>query len=184
MLRVAYDYFGRDKTPEEMALTLAVYQQMLADIPFEQLQAAARQHIASAKFFPAIAELRTAALALAQEPVLERTALEAWGRVKRAFSDGSFYPYADRIAAPDFSDDPILVSVVNDLGGLLVLFNSPNETADRARFVEAYAARQERARADGKLLPQVRALRDRLAGERQAAVAGLFKQVTDRLEAK
>jgi hypothetical protein len=173
MLRASYPSFAREQGPEEMANTLSVYEQMLADMPFEILKTAAIKHAASSKFFPTMAELRQAAATVTQEPV--PTALEAWGRITDCFNSSKYYRYEDHSVTPEFPDDPILEAVLHDLGGYWYLAQeTTNIVADRKQFIDAYNQRQERAAGERNLLPQVREARERIQTEQRERIAGLL----------
>lgn len=159
MLIAAYPYYAKEQQPEQLRLTLKLYQRMLADVDMQVLQAATLQHIASNKFFPAIAELRgmCGTVAVPQLP----TAMEGWGEVIDALADVRYYRYADGFhALPQFS--PITQKVV-DAMGFHTLSASEDGTADRARFLQAYEVMARRMADNQALLPEVRAVQARIA---------------------
>jgi hypothetical protein len=61
VLRRAYAYTASRQDDDEMAQTIRLYEECLADIDVETLQAAAVRCIQQSKWFPTIAELRAAA---------------------------------------------------------------------------------------------------------------------------
>jgi hypothetical protein len=152
----AYPYFEKERNKRDLAETFEVYASVLSDIPAELLRAAALQHIASSKFFPAVSELRDVALSLSR--TAERTAMEAWGEVMHWMSRGDLkmLPGGNGYESPRFSD-PLTQRVVNAMGWNQ-LCQSENLMADRAHFLKAYDAYKARERQDAQLLPQVRSL--------------------------
>jgi hypothetical protein len=153
LLDVAYAYFGREKSPEQIKQTLHLYAQLLSDIPIDQLKQAALRHIGTSKFFPTIAELREATATLAL-PV-QQTALEAWGEVMAALSDARYYVYTDHCEVPVFAN-PITNRLVASMGWRNICA-SDNVIADRARFVQAYEVLAERERNEAALPVQLQA---------------------------
>lgn len=170
MLCAAYPTFARDSAPDALQQTLHVYQQILADVPADVLEATALQHIASSKFFPTVAELRTIAVTLAapQFP----TPMEAWGEVVRARGRWCRYDSNGNPPSPEYSH-AIIARIVRDMGGMIYLQDSENETADRARFLEAYQTLVRREQEDAMLLPVVRDLAARLTAGRNGGQKSL-----------
>ena len=153
LLDVAYAYFGREKSAEQVKQTLRLYAQMLGDIPLDLLKQAVLRHINTSKYFPTVAELREAVGTLAQ-PV-QQTALEAWGEVMAAMSDTRYYVYTDHCTVPEFAN-PITNKLVASMGWR-ILSQSENNIADRARFTQAYEQLVERERRESPLPDQLRA---------------------------
>ena len=168
-----YPYFSKERTPADLKETLKLYQELLADIPGELLVIAARQHMASSKFFPTPTELRDPLHSLLGPR--HETALEAWGSIHKAAAkprnyydvDGNFY------GEPTF-DNPITQRLVDAMGGIDTISKSDNPTADRARFIEAYNDLVLRESDEVRLLPETRQLRTRLQSQ---IVAPLVKQL-------
>lgn len=148
---------------------LALWQQLLADIPGEVLKAAALQHMAQSQWFPAVAELRQAAGAIAAPA--QSTAIEAWGEVVAAMASTRYYRYADGFhELPQFAD-PVTQKVVDALGwGNLCA--SEDSTADRARFLQGYEAVAKRLHTERATLPIVRDLTARLSAGRSLQLGG------------
>jgi hypothetical protein len=168
VLVMAYPNWVKDLGPGQLEGTFQVYEHLLADIPAPVLEAAVKQHIAANKWFPAISELRTLALALTAQP--HGTAMEAWGKVVDAFTRGDLKPNGDGYLQPEW-DDPVCAKVVNAIGWY-ELCHSTNQEADRAHFMRAYDTLVQREQADQLLLPQVRELAARLAAERPKELTG------------
>ncbi len=128
------------------AATIAAYVEDLADIPPELLRLAARKHAADHNWFPSLHELRQAATALAGPPV--RSGLQAWNEVKRAVYVHGY------LRRPVF-EDPIIAELVAGWGWENICL-SEDETADRARFIQAYEQMAARALEQARQAPDVR----------------------------
>lgn len=106
--------------------TFELYERILLKFDHDAAREAIETHIATAKFFPTIAELLDAIA-----PAGGGVALEQWGHLCRAISDvGSYQP------APRFRD-PVTAHCVATMGWK-ELCRSVNDVADRARFCELY----------------------------------------------
>ncbi len=126
--------------------TLAVYAGALADIPDEALKQAVAAHLSLNIHFPRIAELRNLALAGEYpDPV------EAWGEVVQQIRRVGSY------GQPSFSN-PLIHRVVEQLGWVL-LCQSDNLIADRARFLQAYETLLRREKERNVAFSPVEALR-------------------------
>jgi hypothetical protein len=115
--------------PEAQILpnTVPVYSAALADIPDDDLARAVAEHIAHARKFPAIAELRE--LALAGRCPNEG---EAWAEVRRAFTRFG------RAGKPAFSH-PLILAAVEAIGWRALCDSTQeNEPLDRAHFLRVY----------------------------------------------
>ena len=113
--------------------TIPVYLAALGDIPDEDLARAVAEHIAHARKFPAIADLRELAL-IVRFP----SEGEAWAEVKRAFL------YFGRGNKPSFSH-PLISAAVEAIGWrTLCDSGQDSEALDRAHFMRAYRALAER----------------------------------------
>lgn len=144
LLAIAYPNYCREQSAETLAQTLRLYWQLLADIPIERLKTAALRHISASKFFPAVSELRNAAVDLVQAPA--QTAMEAWGEVLSAMGEARYYIFEDHYETPEF-DNPITNRLVRSMGWK-ELCRSDNAIADRARFTQAYEQLVERQRSE------------------------------------
>jgi hypothetical protein len=108
------------------------YASLLADLSYEQVNAAVTVLLQTRTWMPSVADIRGTALELARGPV--RPGGEAWGSVLRAISEQGVY----RTPGDDFVfRDAITARCVSALGWT-VLCNSENQAADRARFIELY----------------------------------------------
>jgi hypothetical protein len=121
--------------PDDAKMMIETYVGGFEDLAADDLKAAiARAHKLSVKL-PSIAEIRS--LVIESSGVAgakRRTGVEAWGEVI-----GAIGKYGrDRVPGVSFSfSDPIVDHIVYSLGWR-ELCDSENQTADRARFIEAY----------------------------------------------
>lgn len=165
MLSAAYP---NSKIPEA---TCRVYESMLADLDRESAHRAVSRLMATSKWLPTIAEIRSAAVDLRLGA--QRLGGEAWGDVSaavRRFGRGQ---------SPTF-DDPIVAECVRQMGWLSIC-NSTNDAADRARFIEMYNGLAARARldvvaGDALALPSARKTREIDLWE-----MGLIRSVSEKL---
>lgn len=127
--------------------TIRAYTTILGDLSEEALEAAAKDLGSRSTFFPAAAELRQAAFDLQQRIEDVPTAYEAWGEVCRAFAG------AGR-GLPEFSHE-LIGDTVKAVGGWRMLGMSTNQTADRARFIEAYKELSQSRKTDERALPEI-----------------------------
>jgi hypothetical protein len=151
LLAVSYPAFGGNLEPSALAETLLLYERLLSDLPDEALRTAALRHIATSKWFPTVAELRTAAAEIVNPSSAEQTAIEAWGDVVDTFGSGECYAGENLIKAPVFNN-PLTTRAVRALGGWVHLCHSDNEPADRARFIQVFEQLQVRERSE-RILP-------------------------------
>lgn len=142
--------------------TAEIYASMLVDLEFEPTKKAVRNLLATARFMPAIAEIRSAVVEICAGP--RKIGGEAWGDVNECVRKFGRYQ------APEFTD-PLVAECVK-LMGWLALCDSTNDAADRARFIELYDGLAARGRT-ALALPG--ALGDRSPQRRLEAVPGLGK---------
>ena len=133
-----------------------VYERVLGDLPDDLLEAAVLRCLAECTFFPVVAEIRRRAVDLAMEGRRLPSSYEAWGEVRRRVS----------LAGTERQrwSNPLIGQALGYLGGLDAYGQS--ETSDeaswRARFLECYERLVQRQREDASVLPQIRALTERL----------------------
>lgn len=169
LLTINYPAQTTKLSAADISNQLALWVQLLADIPGEVLKAAALQHMARSQWFPAVAELRHEAGAIVAPAA--QTAIEAWGEVTAAMASARYYRYADGFHEfPQFAD-PVTQKVVDALGwGNLCA--SEDGTADRARFLQGYEAIAKRHQEERATLPLVRELTARLSMGRTLQLGG------------
>ena len=158
-LMLAYPSWG-ESFGAKIDGTLEVYRRSLLDIDGNLLEAAAMQHISASKWFPAVSELREAALSIITHG--EESPEEAWGEVKKAFRVYGSY------REPIFSNAKIAQTV--KIMGWMNLCMSENEIADRAHFFKIYQSVQAREHFNSIAMPEVKQAIDKLAQEKQHAL--------------
>jgi len=150
------------------AMTEAYYQ-ILNDIDIELLKAATLQLAANpdTNFFPRAGALRTAAFALVETASGTPNADDAWDEVMKAIGKYGMY------RKPEFSD-PLIQKALDGIGGWRTLcMSDESETSyTRDAFKKSFAAMIGRARTDVRMLPAVRAIAARFAGNGPALAAG------------
>lgn len=144
---------------------IEVYMRFLGDLSPEAVLAAVAQHTSTCKWFPKVSELRELAFR-ATDTTPFPTAIDAWGEVCKAISVVGCYgdptqPYGTWWHG---WTHPLIERVVNAMGWQS-LCASTNEMADRAHFVKFYETMAERWKSDNQTLPEVKALRARLAAQ-------------------
>ncbi len=147
---------------------------LLADMTYEQVNAAVTVLLQTSPWMPAVADIRSTALELARGPV--GAGGEAWGRVLRAVSmEGSYRsPGVDFVFA-----DPVTARCVAAFGWQQICL-SENAIADRARFIDMYdqLAVQDRREQQSPLLAAAKEQRSLAAGNADALVGGLVRRLT------
>jgi len=147
------------------AETVTIYERCLADISDDLLQAATVKIVSEATFWPKPAEIRAAALALVEPDDL--SAGEAWAMVQRYIRHCP--PGRWWVAGKSYRAKPLPERVqkcVDAVGGMAYLRLSENTMSDRARFATAYDTITRRERERARMLPEVRAVVERLAEQR------------------
>lgn len=171
LLTAAYPQAPQSANPE----TAALYARTLQDLAPELLEAGVLSAISTLKFFPTVAELRDLAFHAVERVNGLPTPVEAWGEVMAEVRRVGYW------REPHWRYDAIALAV-RAIGGWQELCSSENPVADRARFVEAYAAIVSRARDDARQLPQVRTTVDRmLSSPRAEQIQHLISSAVKRL---
>jgi len=106
--------------------TIAMYMALLSDIPIESLEAAVLWCGAHYKFFPAVEEIREAALIKVNPPPLD---IEAWAEVQDTELIGGWQ-------LPEFSH-PLITRTVELLEWYRIVRNR-HQDAMRVEFIKAY----------------------------------------------
>ncbi len=123
---------------------IEIYVQLLTDIPGPVLEQATLDHISHSTFFPAIAELRSAAFSILEAVDPIPTDYEAWGEVQVEIRR------IGHCGKPQLQN-ALAAQVVEQLGWRSLCL-SENPVADRAHFVQAYQALVERQRYSARRL--------------------------------
>ena len=134
LLSAEYPDHMNKLSPEQVRNLRNLYTQALSDIDDDILKAASLRHITESQWFPKVSELRSASARLIRPAACDP--MEAWGAVLAAIRSVGFY------GSPEF-DDPLTALVVRQMGWR-DLCMSEDATADRARFVDAYARQAQR----------------------------------------
>ena len=146
---------------------------ILDDIESRDVLGALKRHLATSKWLPTPAEIRTIVDEAAHGR--RRNGGDAWGDVRREIGR------AGRYRAPRF-DDAITALAVSRLGWV-ELCDSENAVADRARFIELYdrLAATSRREEQSPMLGDATAVRS--LQDRQGA-NGIVLQLADKIGAK
>jgi hypothetical protein len=157
--------------------TIKVYCMMLSDLDPDLLEQAAKAHLTTNKWFPAISELRSAVTDLVERACKTPKAAEAWGIVVDKIRQvGNTVDFGGN--HPDcLSDYPLVDKVVRYMGWNNLCL-SENTVADRARFIQAYEVELSRAREDMQFLPETH---DAIAQLQAEKVNENVKRLTGRL---
>jgi predicted CoA-binding protein len=134
----------------------------LAELPetVDLLVIAAKQHAASSKWFPSVAELRGVALEIQARARGIPTAAEAWVEVMGQVRAHGYY------GEPVFSY-PLIQQAIDGLGGWRNLCAGTNQVADRAHFLRIYESLSSRDHDTAAMLPVVYAAVQAIAESRQ-----------------
>jgi hypothetical protein len=142
-----------------------VYVRLLGDLPALLLDQAVLDHIGRSAFFPAIAELRTAAFNILESADPLPGGYEAWAEVQSEIGR------VGNGGVPTFSN-PVTAQVVEQFGWRYLCL-SENPVADRAHFVQAYQELAARKRESIRRLSVVSQFIARLqAGDLPQLVGG------------
>lgn len=155
------------QTPAEMLAAMTrVFGLTLQDVPDDLLKAAAVQHIATNRWFPAVADLRETAVSLMHRAADVPDEATAWGQVKRALRGGT-------------PPHPLAQRAIDALGGLREFGQSDlsDEPSWRARFMQAYGAYRQREVENAMTLPQVTGYIERRRELNGHSIAGLIGDV-------
>jgi hypothetical protein len=131
-------------------VTLEVYAEFLKDLDADVLEEAIKMVVVTCKFFPSIAEIRSACADLVARSTGLPSAIDAWGEVLE-----KIHRYGNtRLggSVPEFSH-PLIANLVRRFGWNDLCL-SENEIADRARFLEAYEHAAKEARTNVQILPE------------------------------
>ena len=152
--------------------TVELYERCLSDLEDDLVEIATLQCLTNCTYFPNIAEIRRRAIDIKTGAAAQPSALEAWGMVQRHMRlPVSVFRNGESVKTPSL--DERTEAAVRAVGGWSYLRMSDSVMADRARFCEVYETLQNRARQDALLLPEVRAVAERLRMERPREVKAL-----------
>ena len=144
ILGVLVAAFPNNKVAKE---TMDVYKLTLADIPLDVLEAATLQIITTAKFFPAVSEIRDAAHSIMLGLNKIPSAFEAWQEAVEHCRQGNYDGYSH----------PLIERAVKVIGiPYWQSMETTDEMATRAQFIRVYDSLFNRAVDDTKMLPRVK----------------------------
>ena len=128
---------------------LATYDRLLRHLSGDELRQAAELHMARSPYFPKANELLEAAAELRTKWSIFPDAGEAWAEVCAEMQR------AGHMGQPRFAS-PLTAEVVQRIGGWRQVCLSDNQIAERARFMDTYAALLQRAKDAARLPPPLR----------------------------
>jgi hypothetical protein len=128
----------------EMAPTAQLWLKMLDDIPYQVAEVALLKILATAKFFPNIAEIREAAFDLLNPQQI--SGFDAWEDAIKAIRRFGRYREAETYEAMD----PEVAAFVRSFGLYEIIEGNPDIV--RAQFMKQFEARQK-SRKEQKLIP-------------------------------
>lgn len=123
----------------DMRPTANLWLEILSDIPFEVAKAAIIKVLATAKFWPAVAEIREAAAQFTNPNILSPA--EAWALAEEANDRYGYYRSEEGMK----SLPPLVQTVVKSLGGFREVCASEQPAVTRGQFMrmyEQYASRE------------------------------------------
>ncbi len=153
--------------------TITAYVEALADLPDESLELSCKKCLATLKYFPTVAELRSAAAEIQIGTSHFPPALEAWGQMWKEINDSPYHPDANPGELPKLSN-AIAARCLKAMG-LRYLYCSENGMSDRAQFIKLYDSYVERAKEDAVLPPALKSPENNPALE---SMANLTKQLS------
>jgi hypothetical protein len=154
------------------AKTIEVYYQILKDIDPNELKAAVLHCISQAdrKFAPTVGEIRGAVGDLRRSSANVPGSYQAWEEVQNQIliNGGDF-------GSPVWSH-PLIGKAVKAIGWRNLRM-SENQTADRARFIQAYEQLETRMMKEEMLLPEVRGYIESKGGKMLEAPMDAIRQL-------
>lgn len=144
------------------AESVKIWYQLLKDIPYELANVSIQKHMATNKFPPTVAEIRSGAAGIASKP---RDWSDGWECFRKAVSRFGYYRREEAFT----SMDEITRKVVRRLGWK-ELCMSENIMQDRANFRMVYEQEQNRAMERAMLPEGLRKQMDMLQGRALTAI--------------
>jgi hypothetical protein len=117
---------------KEMGPTITLWEKMLEDIPYELAENAIIKIIATAKFWPTVAEIREAAVSLQNPNMI--TPAEAWSQANAALDKYGYYRADEGMAVLS----PAIKKTIRALGGFESICTTENIETVRAQFLRMY----------------------------------------------
>lgn len=155
--------FRAPASAADMDVLVSAWLGMVGHLDAATFQAALQLVATRSEFFPTPVLVLAAVTELTAAPA--RTGDEAWGDVKAAIAQHGVYHPPDGAQYGDFRNyfwefpDPLVGELVKDYGWTY-LCQSEDEMADRAHFRKAYEMKQQRAREQARLTPDLLAFQE------------------------
>lgn len=146
--------------------TAELWYKILGDLPYEIAEAALIKVLATAKYFPTVAEIREAAASIALPSLLSPA--DAWNVLTAAINRYGFYRRQEALA----SLPPEVRKAVECLGWESVCHSEEPEIV-RAQFMRVYETYLNRAKEEVTVPPEVRALAERLLEQHALPEGGM-----------
>jgi len=144
---------GKDLRP-----TAVLWEKMLSDMPYDVAENALIRVLATAKFFPTVAEIREAAVINTQPQIL--TAGEAYEKVLKAIRNFGSYKEAEALA----SLDPLTCKATQAIGWRSLCLSEEPDII-RAQWRKAYEALAQREQTEAKVPEALKQLTGGLTGK-------------------
>lgn len=153
MLAALYPSYAAKRTDRDWIDLADAWAVLLADVPDDLLQVAAidqasRTDDHGRSFFPDAAQVRQAARRIHAAAMNVPDAGAAWSEVMMMIRRGCRTDhggwYTDREPTRDDWSTPMIQDAIDAIGGWTAIRTSSNMPADRARFMDIYAARLDR----------------------------------------
>lgn len=141
-------YYPRENLlPNSQAMQL--WYKQLEDIPYKVAETALNKWVATEKWSPTIADIRTACLSVTcgDYPSPGEAWEEVWYAI-RTYGNNRACEAVEKLT-------PLTAKTVRQVGGFVGLCLSDNITADRARFLDMYKANVEMARKTDAISPKL-----------------------------
>ena len=117
---------------KDLSMTAVLWEEMFADMPYELTKNALIKVLVTAKFWPSVAEIREAALALQNPDMI--TPAEAWSQANAALDRYGYYRADEGMR----SLPPAIQKTLRALGGFSEVCITENIDTVRAQFMRMY----------------------------------------------
>jgi len=143
------------------------YHLILGDLDADLLLKAALGIVGTNTFYPAAGELRRAYFDLLDQAAGIPDAFQAWAEVKALSRRGY---WSNRPPTVGSVSHPRVWAALDGIGGWRAFCTSTNDTADRARYIQAYQAYTKRDQYHERMLPGVMETAKRLVARQRKAL--------------
>lgn len=118
---------------KDLSMTAVLWEEMFADMPYELTKNALIKVLVTAKFWPTVAEIREAALALQNPNSI--TPAEAWSQANAALDKYGYYGAVEGMK----SLPPSIQKTLRACGGWAAVCTTENIDTIRAQFMRMFA---------------------------------------------